>query len=171
MFEHQDVADHQLRAGYARDLVVRKIPWLDTEKHADWLDVHGCARRFREWTGLQIGARMLCVVVENVCRRFHFLARFAAALAHFQRQIARVFVGLPAQQRRRARHDARPIADGTMAPVSFESALRGSELRFEQLVGYVVVGGKQFAGCWIGSRVWHEVLREKLASSQCVGTC
>lgn len=93
MLEQQDVAHHQLRPGYTRNLVVRKIPRLDAEEHADWFDVHGCAGRFRERARLQIGLRMLCVVVENTRRRFHFLARFADAFAHLQRQVARVFVG------------------------------------------------------------------------------
>jgi hypothetical protein len=72
VLEQQDVAHHQLRPGYSRNLVVRQIPRLDAEQHADRLDVHCSAGRFCERTGLQIGVCVLRVVIEDAGRRFHF---------------------------------------------------------------------------------------------------
>ena len=40
MFYHQYIARHQMRPRDTRQLIVRKVPWLDTEDDADRAALH-----------------------------------------------------------------------------------------------------------------------------------
>ena len=95
VLHHQDVARHQVRTGDTRQLVVRKVPWLDTEDHADRAALHvrlpdGRMKFYRCKEALGV----LGIVGENASAELHLSASFVNLLAHFECHQAGEFIDL-----------------------------------------------------------------------------
>jgi hypothetical protein len=94
MLHHDDVADHQIRGDEARELIVREVPGLDAEEHADRTALDGCvAGVWSKCLRRQEAFGALGVVVDDVGAESDFTAAFGDELAHLQGDEAANSVG------------------------------------------------------------------------------
>ena len=118
MLDHDDIACHQVGRGKACDLVVRKVPGLDTEKHTDGAAFNVC---FAPWRGqLFRGQKMLGilgVVVKDGSAQGDFAQALREQLAHLKGdEFGKLFRAL-AQNGCRARKDGGTLAIAFGRPV------------------------------------------------------
>jgi len=100
VLDNQHVTRHQLRPCDACKLIIRKVPRLHTEQHAEWARFHmGFADLRVELRRRQERFGMPRVVVENVGAEIGFSACLVNPLAHFERRQSGEFVNVCAQQR------------------------------------------------------------------------
>jgi hypothetical protein len=131
VLDDQHVAGHQLRARHARQLVVREVPRLHAEQHAERAALHvrmadlGIElRRRQELLGV------LRVVGQDVRAELHFAARLVDALAHLERCQLGEIVDMRAHQRGRLVQDDGPLRIAGVLP-GLEAGLGRGEGRLE----------------------------------------
>ena len=130
VLQQQDVARHQLGARNARDLIIREVPRLNSEQHADGFDANLRARYVRDRLRPQIPLGAARIVIEDACGKHDLYLRFHDALAHLQRDDLRKFIGFFAQNRPRLGDYARAVSHRTLAPVNLEGVVRGGQHLF-----------------------------------------
>jgi hypothetical protein len=157
MFDDHGIAGHEVRPGDTRQLVVRKVPGLDTEDHADRAAFHmrlaACRMQF---DGCQKFLGVLGVVGKNARREFNLAAGFGDALAHFQRHCMREGLNLRRHQLGRLADDFRTFRIALVTP-DVVGALRGRQHRLEVGIRNFVEALQHFAVGGIDCLIAHDV--------------
>ena len=158
MFYQQDVAGHQMRTRNPRELVVGKVPRLDTEDHADRAALHMPDPKGRMQFDVRKEALgILGVVGEDRRTELDFPSRFVNALAHFQRHGMRQFFGPVVHESGSFGDNDRPLGIALALP-GLEAFGSGRELLFELLVGELVELLEQRASGGIEALIGHDVV-------------
>ena len=86
MFDHHDVARHQVRGGKTHELVIRKVPRLDTKQYANRTAFDdSVSLRSVEFFRCQEGLCVFSVVVEDGRGQLDLARTLRDQLAHFDR--------------------------------------------------------------------------------------
>ena len=170
VFDHQNVARHQMRTGHAGQLVIRKVPRLHRENYPDRAAFH-----MRLALGRMQGNRsqeafgVLGVVGEDRRAESHFSARISNTLAHFLRHRPRQTLLLFQHQSGDFCHDLGPLRIG-LVPPRCETRRRSGHFRFKLRIGHLGKGFQQIAGCGVDALIRHDfgLLRQPRPPEQAV---
>jgi hypothetical protein len=145
VLHHQHVSCHQVRPGDPCQLVVREIPGLDTENHADGAAFHvrfanARMKLHRREEALRIGR----VVGKNLGAEFDLSASFVDTLSHFQRHRAGQYLDLLMHEHGDAGDDDRPLRVTLVAP-RLIAGRGGPNCLFQRLVRVFLEGPEGLA--------------------------
>ena len=155
MLHQQDIARHQVRTGDAGKLVIRKVPGLDAEDHADRTALHmAFAEAWMEFDGRQEAFGVLGVIGEDARAELHLAAGLVDALAHLERHDVRQLVDLRMHERGGLGDDFGPLGICLVAQVSKQVAAAAS-LALKLLVGEFLERLQHFAVGRVDALVGH----------------
>jgi len=155
VFYHEDVPGHQVGAGDARELIVRKVPRLDAEDHADRTALHvSLPNRGIKLDGRKEALCVLCVVREDLRTELYLATGLIDAFTHLNRHRARESIDLGVHKRRRFGNDDRSLGIALVPPCLVRRCCRS--YRFLELrVGHLVERLDDFPIVWINALVGH----------------
>jgi hypothetical protein len=166
VLHNHGVACHQMWPRHASELVVRKVPRLDTEDDADRAALHmRVADSGMKFYICQEALGILGVIRQNSRAELDFAPRFADSLAHFQGHGVRQRVGLLMHELRRLCDDDGPLGIALVAP-RFVAGLCRGKLGLELRVRYLIEGLDEFPververliGHGLSLLAWHIIL-------------
>src|ERR1700730_10857168 len=118
MLHDQRVAEHEIGAGDACELIVGEVPRLDAEEHAQRrVFDYGFAARHLQLFG---GQKRLCVVrvvLQNVGAQVDLAPRLGEQLAHLERDVLRELLALLAEDLDSILKDLFAVGQGALAPI------------------------------------------------------
>ena len=106
MLHHERVAGHQMWPCDSSQLVIRKVPRLDTKDNTDGTAFHVCfALGGIELYGGQETLPVFGVIIKNVRAEFDFAAGFINELSHFESRMFGEFIDVGPHELRGSRYD------------------------------------------------------------------
>ncbi len=173
MLHHHDIACHQIGCGKARELIVGKVPGLDTEEHTKRRAFNLCFARTRFevlWCEEFLG--VLGVVVNDVRAEHHFVPGLVDELAHLERHQTSELVDVRAHDGGRFRDHGRALCKSRVPP-TLEAGLGSFKRRLKLLVGESLECLQDFAVIGVNALVGHGlrplpivVVRSRMMSAQ-----